>query len=239
MIYITGDTHGDQDRWQRLIAPTLAPGDILIICGDFGVGFWNGRCWSEETFYDHLSQQPYTVLFVDGNHENFDQLNGYPVEAYCGGKVHRLRPNLLHLMRGEVYTIEGNTFFVMGGGYSLDKAMRVEGESWWREEMPSQEEYQNARSNLERAGFRVDYILTHTAPSETVYYLSTLRSFGIKRTIVEELPLTTFLDEVRSKVTYQHWYFGHFHVDAELWRNQTAILDCVRAVQTVRTYTPF
>lgn len=100
--------------------------------------------------------------------------------------------------------------------------------------MPSEEECRNALKNLEEVGNNVDYIITHTAPSETVYYLSTLRSLGIKNDVVEELPLTHFLDEIQRKVTYKHWYFGHFHVDLELWRNQTAVLSCVRELETGR-----
>ena len=135
-------------------------------------------------------------------------------------------------MRGEVYCIEGNTIFVMGGGYSIDKYRRTEGVSWWPQEMPSDEEYHNALVNLGKVGNNVDYIITHTAPSETVYYLSTLRSLGIKNDVVQEQSLTSFLDEIQRKVAYKHWYFGHFHVDMELWRSQTAVLSCVRELET-------
>lgn len=79
----TGDTHGNQYKWVEQIETVLSPSDIILVCGDFGVGFWNGRYWSEETFYDFLSEQDYIVLFIDGNHENFDKLNSYPVETWC------------------------------------------------------------------------------------------------------------------------------------------------------------
>jgi hypothetical protein len=98
--------------------------------------------------------------------------------------------------------------------------------------MPSEEEYHNAIMNLEKVGNNVDYTITHTAPSETVYYLSILRSLGIKNDVIQEQPLTSFLDEIQRKVTYRHWYFGHFHVDLELWRNQTAVLSSVRELET-------
>jgi hypothetical protein len=232
MIFLTGDTHGNQYKWVEQIESILTPSDIILVCGDFGVGFWDGRYWSEELFYDFISGQEYTVLFIDGNHEDFNKLNSYPVEVWCGGKVHKLRHNLIHLMRGEVYSIEGNSIFVMGGGYSIDKYLRTEGESWWPQEMPSEEEYKNAVVNLEKVNNQVDFIITHTAPSETVYYLSTLRSLGIKNNVTEELPLTMFLDEIQQKVTYRYWYFGHFHVDVELWRNQIAVLSSVRELST-------
>ena len=242
MIYITGDTHGNQYKWVEQIESVISPADIIIVCGDFGVGFWNGRYWSEETFYDFLSAQKYTVLFIDGNHENFDKLYSYPIGTWCGGRVHKIRQNVIHLMRGEVYCIEDISIFVMGGGYSIDKYLRTEGVSWWSQEMPSEEEYDNALENLRNADFKVDYIITHTAPSETVYYLSTLRSLGIKNDVVQEQQLTIFLDEIQWKVTYKHWYFGHFHVDLELWRNQTALLSCVRELETgkvVRQWDPY
>ena len=242
MIYITGDTHGNQYKWVEQIESVISPADIIIVCGDFGVGFWNGRYWSEETFYDFLSAQKYTVLFIDGNHENFDKLYSDPIETWCGGRVHKIRQNVIHLMRGEVYCIEDISIFVMGGGYSIDKYLRTEGVSWWSQEMPSEEEYDNALENLRNADFKVDYIITHTAPSETVYYLSTLRSLGIKNDVVQERQLTIFLDEIQRKVTYKHWYFGHFHVDRELWRKQTALFSCVRELETgkvVRQWDPY
>lgn len=232
MYYITGDTHGNQYKWIEQIEPVLSPGDTVIVCGDFGIGFWSGKYWSEETFFDFLSEQEYTVLFVDGNHENFNKLQGYPVELWNGGHVHKLRHNLIHLMRGEVYQVEDMTLFAFGGGYSIDKYRRQENISWWPQEMPTRAEYENACENLKRVNHQVDYIITHTAPSESIYYLSTNPRLGIKRDVVDELPLNAFLDEIQRKVSYSHWYFGHFHVDASLWRQQTALLSSIRELKT-------
>ena len=235
MIYVTGDTHGDQYKWVEQIKPVPNSSDIILICGDFGVGFWDGPYWVEEMFFDFLSEQGYTVLFIDGNHENFEKLNSYPDEMWCGGRVHKIRNNVIHLMRGEIYSIEDNSIFVMGGGYSVDKCYRTEGVSWWPQEMPPEEEYCNALRNLEKVNYQVDYIITHTAPAETVYYLSTLQRLDIKKSIAEELPLTAFLDDIQHKALYQHWYFGHFHADLDLWRNQTAIFNSIRELRTGRT----
>lgn len=231
MIYITGDTHGNQYKWVEQIESVISPADIIIVCGDFGVGFWNGRYWSEETFYDFLSEQKYTVLFIDGNHENFDKLYSYPIETWCGGRVHKIRQNVIHLMRGEVYCIEDISIFVMGGGYSIDKYLRTEGVSWWSQEMPSEEEYNNALENLKRINYTVDYIITHTAPSETVYYLSTLRSLGIKNDVVQEQQLTIFSMKSNGRshtnigtldISMLTWNYGetkqHYSVVFESWK---------------------
>ena len=58
---------------------------------------------------------------MDGNHENFDILYKYPVEKWNDGKIHRITPNIVHLMRGEIYSIEGKTIFTFGGGTTVDK----------------------------------------------------------------------------------------------------------------------
>ena len=60
-------------------------------------------------------------MFVDGNHENYTRLyNDYPVEEWNGGKVHRIRDSVIHLMRGEIYDIDNKKIFVFGGAFSHD-----------------------------------------------------------------------------------------------------------------------
>ena len=101
-FFVTGDVHGTWDikklyRTGRTIMNTLTPDDYLIICGDFG-GVWDGSEFDIELL-DWYARQPYTILFVDGNHENHTLLNKYPIEHWCGGEIHRIRPNLIHLIQ--------------------------------------------------------------------------------------------------------------------------------------------
>lgn len=234
MLYVTGDLHAMQRKWFEQIEPVLAPGDTLFVCGDFGVGFWGTNGRTEEAFFDTLAARDYTVAFVDGNHENFDRLNAFPTALWHGGRVHLLRPNLVHLTRGSLYQLDGLRLFAFGGGYSLDRARRVEGVSWWPQEMPSAQEYCRARQTLQQASGRVDVILTHTAPSETIFYLSSLHCTGIRPFVPEEQELNAFLSEVQQHTAYQHWYFGHFHTDDELWRRQTAVFSTVRELLSGR-----
>ena len=97
--------------------------------------------------------------------------------------------------------------------------------------MPEDGEYRNATKNLEECGCTVDYILTHTAPADTVEYMSRL-NLGIKNSVVEEFPLTSYLQWIVETVRYDKWFFGHFHIDAEIWRNQYAVLDSIRELHT-------
>ena len=231
MIYVTGDKHGDQEYWEDHIAPFLKSGDTIVIAGDFGIGFFDGRDLSEELFFDNLAAQDYTILFCDGNHENFEKLGRYEISEWGGGKVQFIRPNVIHLMRGEIYTIDDKKIFVMGGANSADKHLRVASKSWWPQEMPSDEEYRNASKNLKNAGYIVDYILTHTAPENTVRYMSHMEK-GTDYEMADELPLLGFLQWVEDTVKYDKWYFGHFHLDEELWKNQYVLFEGVRELFT-------
>lgn len=225
MIYITGDTHGRAARLSRESMPfaeSWGKRDTLIVCGDFGYLMNNTK--REELFLRELSFRPYTICFLDGNRENFTLLDGIKTTEWHGGKVHKLRHNVIHLMRGQVYELEGQKLFTMGGGCSIDRERRFENVDWWPREMPSDDEYAEARRNLEAAGMSVDYVLTHAAP-QTVMGRICLPN-------PDERELNDFLDWVMSSVEYKRWYFGHLHVDAALEDNVYAMFISVRELGT-------
>ena len=138
MIYITGDTHQNIDisKLNTKNFPEqkeLTKSDYVIICGDFGM-VWNNS--KEEMYWRKwLEKKNFTTLFIDGNHENYELLNEFPVIEKFGGKVQEIGKDIFHLMRGEIYTIDGKTFFCMGGAESTDKVYRIEHISWWKEEI--------------------------------------------------------------------------------------------------------
>lgn len=203
MIYVTGDTHGNFRRFQPEYFPEQAgmtKNDVVIIAGDFG-GVWFGDSRDDETL-DWLERLPFTLAFVCGNHENYDALERYPVAEWHGGKVHRVRPHVLHLMRGQVFELESYRFFTMGGAKSHDTNHRINHISWWRQELPSDEEYSEALQNLERYNWQVDYIITHCAPTS-------IALMGSRHNEADRL--TDFLQEVRERARYHYWLFGHYH----------------------------
>ena len=225
MIYATGDSHGNFQRF----APEHFPGqagmtkeDYMLICGDFG-GVWSEKTLEEDL--DRFSALPFTVLFVDGNHENFDLLSSCPVGQWQGGKVHFVREDVIHLMRGQVYELEGHTFFTFGGATSLDRAFRTEGESWWRQELPTYEELEEGLRNFKRCG-RADYVVTHSCGERAYMPLASRGLIGGPRMYPETHLLSNFED-----LPFGHWFFGHYHVDARLGEKYTALLhEIVRIV---------
>ena len=214
-IYITGDTHGDIDcqKFNNSDFPA-ADGDYVIICGDFGA-VWDGT-EKEQRLLDWYNEKPWTTLFCDGNHENFDLLSKYSVKEWNGGKVHQIRPKVFHLMRGQVFTIEDKKFFVMGGASSVDKIYRTIGTSWWAEEIPNFSEMDEGFTNLEKVGYEVDYVITHSAPTMVLPSID----LSYKPDVITE-----YLAVIQQITEYTHWYCGHYHINKKLPYNCTTIYD--------------
>ena len=122
---------------------------------------WEGT-QEEQDAVKRLEEKPYTILFVDGSHENFDLLEQYPVVEYAGGQTHQLAANVYHLMRGQIFSIEGKTFFAFGGGESEEKQFYIEAEKWWPREMPTIQEMEDGVRRLYKMNLQVDYLITHT-----------------------------------------------------------------------------
>lgn len=230
MIYITGDTHGDFRRFSNNIFPEqqkMTKDDHVIICGDFG-GVWDKEeSKSEKYWLDWLENKPFTTLFIDGNHENFERLYSYPIKKWHGGNVHKIRPSVIHLMRGQVFDIDQKTIFVFGGASSHDisggildpdepgfknKKKRLDREyisyrinriSWWEEELPDQDEMDEGIVNLALHDNKVDFIITHCCASST----QALFSCGLYKSD----KATAYLEEIKQSVQYKKWFFGHYH----------------------------
>ncbi len=212
MIYITGDTHGDIDYIKLLTLKErhVTFNDYLIICGDAGI------CWSIESLEYHL--QLYrdigcTIIFIDGNHENFSMLNNYPKVEYLGAIMHQIDEHIFHVLRGEIMHINNLSFLCIGGAVSIDKIYRIPYISWWSEEEINYHDVDNAINNLNKVDNKVDYVITHCADAVTV-----MNAFGYGNdTCTNQLK---FIDKY---VSYKHWFFGHYHKDIEINKKKTCL----------------
>lgn len=220
MVYITGDMHGDPARLSDPALRRLRRGDVLLVCGDFGF-IWDGSA-AERKRLARLQKQKYTIAFLDGRHENFDLLKTYPVSQWNGGAAQIIHEKLVHLMRGEVYTIEGKTYFTFGGGESEDREFRQPGKGWWPEEMPTEEEMRQGLAQLAAHGNQVDYILTHV-PSRLA---STQLNPG---SVMDGVSL--FLGQVEETVHCRRWFFGSVHRDKAISPQRRAIFQDVVPVE--------
>ena len=69
------------------------------------------------------------------------------------------------------------------------------------DQMPSEAECTEARKNLAKVDWAVDYVITHCAPTS-------IALMGNRHN--EADPLTDFLQEVKERAYYHYWLFGHY-----------------------------
>ena len=217
MIFATGDTHIPVDIKKLNTSnfpeqKNMTRDDYVIIAGDFGL------YWKEDKEYKYwrkwLLEKNFTVLWIDGNHENFDWINQMPITRWHEGLVHE-DENIIHLMRGNCYNIDGLNFLALGGALSVDKEQRQEHISWWPEEQWSFSQCEYLFGTLEALSItntKVDYVISHTCPASI---LKPMLGFNNEEYYDSTRKL---LDEVRthgSLSELKHWYFGHWHVDKD------------------------
>lgn len=242
MIYLTGDTHGEVQRFSADSFPEqkeMTKDDYVIVLGDFGLVWdYRGESGYEKYWLKWLEEKPFTTLFIDGNHENHDRLDAMPVEEWHGGKVHKIRPSVIHLMRGQVFDIDGVKVFAFGGAASHDiqdgvlepgdprirwwnrdnnKLFRINKQSWWDRELPSRVELAAGMENLDKTGWKVDFVLTHCTSASTTAMLSPAHA--------EADVLTRYLQEIKDRLKYKYWFFGHHHMNKTISANEYCLYE--------------
>lgn len=207
MIRITGDIHGVEKRICNQFQKSKA-GDVILQLGDFGFIFTEEDSQTLDFLESHFPNVQ--MLWIDGNHQNFARLySDYEIVEKYGAPVHKIRNNIYHLMRGNIYTIKQKTFFVFGGATSIDKCRRIAHVSWWPEEMPSTFEYETGLDSLQKVNYNVDYILTHCSPGRLHKHLQKLiQHFHLECNVLNE-----YLDTLDELCTFKKWFIGHYHID--------------------------
>jgi len=244
LIYITGDCHGD---WSKLMYGTtpflksLTSDDYIIVCGDFGL--WHDNP-SEQWWFKVLTRKPYNILFVDGNHENYDRLNNeFETVEYHNGMAHKIADNIYHLMRGYMFNINGKKIFAFGGAsshdisdgildpndYDTDRGLRdkvallksenkylfrIKGISWWEQELPTESEMEFGLQTLKRYGDKADIIISHCAPQSIASAISK-QIWNTPELEYAPDSLTEFFDRLKDDIEFDDWYFGHYHIDSD------------------------
>lgn len=255
MIFITGDIHGMPRRLGSRNFPlgkTLTKDDYVIILGDFGL-VWNyrGESSKEKYWLDWLDNKPWTTLFIDGNHENFDRLNTYPKEEWHGGLVQKIRPSVIHLCRGEVFNIEDRTFLAMGGASSHDIKNGIIDPANYK----SKKELKKGCRKLEKecggwrfALYRIKGISWWESElpnqEDKNNAIINLNKVGNKvdYILTHELPFSSLVsysqgfyvpsdyniwleNEIRSKVEYRKWFCGHYHENENITTKDILLYD--------------
>lgn len=212
-LFVCGDTHCpidmrklNKDSWPE--KKELTKDDILFVLGDFGL-IWSLEISAEEAWWTKwFNDQPFTTIFLPGNHENYARLAQYSKTMMFGARCREISESIFMVEKGEVLRIEGKNILCFGGAESTDKAWRVEDVSWWSEETYSKIEENVLLDNMELFKYKFDHVFTHTCPTEVVKLL--IRADRIND------PVSKLLSHVAANIEYESWHFGHMHDDKSM-----------------------
>jgi TPR repeat protein/predicted phosphodiesterase len=210
-IILLADIHGhlrlDFTR-EKLSKLKLQAEDVVVILGDAGIVWQEPMRVDIKEFYSSL---PCALLFLDGNHENFDLLNRMKTVTRYGGLVHEVLPNVFHLLRGQAYLVNGKKCFVFGGAYSIKRENNSSPVHTWESELPNVDEYRLGLKTAAENENRFDLIFTHQAPRSLLDAIDYVYANA-------ETKLLDYLEKLKQEVSFDLWYFGHIHRDLQEWK---------------------
>lgn len=212
-IFIKGDCHGSFSFLRKFcLNAETTRNDLLVILGDAGINYFLDS--NDSSLKDTIKSLPITLLCVHGNHEERPfNINTYTEKSMFGGIVYMEEEydNILFAKDGENYSINGRNFFVLGGAYSIDKYHRLaNGYKWFASEQPNEEIKKYVANQIKAYNKTFDIVLSHTAPLKyepTEMFLSM-----VDQSLVDK-STEIWLDEIEDKISYNMWYFGHYHGD--------------------------
>ncbi len=171
-LRIIGDVHGHSDIYLRLIKKA----EHTIQIGDLGFDY---------SFLSGVDARQHRI--VAGNHDNYDKIDNWP--HFLGNYGTYNVPGF------------GDIFFIRGG-VSIDKAMRTEGVSWWRNEELSMAQWYAALTEYER--IKPNFVVSHECPRSIVPYVTMSTHIIPSRT-------NQLLEQMFAVHPPERWVFGHYH----------------------------
>ena len=179
----------------------------LVQLGDFG--YWE-HTLGGRNYLDRVErtakQCQIPVLFIDGNHENHEMLQ----ERYSNQEVDTdglcwVRDHVAWVTRGTRWTWSGRSFAAAGGAASVDRSMRVQGWTWWPEEVL-------VRADIESlCDEPIDVLFCHDAPSiANMIGKNTFPEEDLVRCAQSRSVLDYLVRMTRPSIIFHgHWHVRH------------------------------
>lgn len=138
MIGFIGDEHGSTQCLITQIHRLVKAGaTTLIQVGDYACY----NAYQRHAVEKAVAKLDLTMYVIDGNHEIFVTKTPPPFpgleKRYAldpDGPVTEISEHVIYVPRGELLEIEGLKILFLGGGSSIDRAYRLEGDDWFEEE---------------------------------------------------------------------------------------------------------
>ncbi len=222
-VAIAGDWHANTSWATRCLRHLHSLGVREVFqLGDFGI--WPGQKGADylDALQEVLDELGLRVVVTPGNHEDYHQIaqlsleNQDDQEAHAGfealGAVMWARGRIALLPRGHRFTRSGWSFVSLGGAPSVDFEHRITGQSWWIEEMITDDDVATVV-----AGGPADVMLTHDAPEP--WYGTDMVAKIIKTPLGRSAEVLAYAAEGRRRldaafqaVRPRVLVHGHYHV---------------------------
>lgn len=219
-VIIAGDWHGSLLCARRVInqARLLLPDEfprIILHAGDFGI-------WPGEAGYEYvmgvnraLHEQGAMLWFIDGNHEDFTQIEAFP-HPFGGGpssltpssSLGYVAPCIYHIPRGHRWSWNGFTWLGLGGAVSVDKALCTEGIDWWPQETLTTDQILCTLDGPHD----VEVMLTHDCPSGVPLVLPPPPASWSPADLARAEQHRDLLQAVTETLAPRHLIHGHLHM---------------------------
>lgn len=190
MITIIGDVHGHTKTYQKWLQNNLDKSSRSIQIGDMGLGFAGVGLPApgQSSLESHHK-------FFRGNHDNPEK---------C-----RAHQNYL----GDYGYLDGDKLFWVAGAFSIDRANRIEGRTWWKDEELSYNELEKAIDVYVQAKPR--FVLSHEAPAKAgnVLLADLLGPYFLAKGECVNSRTAQALEAMLILHQPEKWIFGHYHVD--------------------------
>ena len=195
MIYLVAGNDPNQNIQQLRFLSTfnLTRSDFVIVLGNLGFQYKEAM--------GYYKTMPYTILFLEGLYDDTRLLYSYETTTWVGGKVHRLCDNVYHLIRCNLFTLNGKTLFVVGGDVTCTSKKLQINSDYYSKEAPSKQELEDAVKLLLDCNYTVDYILTTIPDSKTMLLFESNQ---------QPSDLSNWLYDLSNKAVFDRWYFGQY-----------------------------
>ena len=207
--FITGDLHGALHSITNFIQEhNLGKESNIIVLGDMGIA------WRKDlvdynfkiTRYEERCNGVH-LYWLDGNHENFDIISSWSLNK---DGIYDNSPHIHYCSRGSSILINGAKALFIGGADSIDKVFRKEGLDWWPRETIDKKDIENIKGKYK-------YVFSHCCPKSIFdnykMFLCTLTNINENNVIHSS---EEKLEQVKNNITYDKWFFGHYHVNCRL-----------------------
>lgn len=198
MIAVTGDTRGIEALYvlsQDEAIRSMSKNDYLLVLGNCGITEAHTDFQENIQLYRDL---PCSVMYLDGPHDDYDLLSDHPLFPWNGGMTQNISRYLIHLVRGQVFTMGGKRFLTMGGGTTPGRDETGMFYDWWPEQDIFPAELDAALENLDAVGGRVDYVFSCECPTSWKASVKGVRT-----------PCSEALEKILAHADYGHWFFSN------------------------------